>query len=207
MTKTTEIPTIEGETAEAIDRSYKAAFAAATPAGAKQPPTDVRTKLDEQLRQAHVALAGTRKASSGSRAPRTPKAPSRPQIYTKNGKPLARHTLSFAAYAATKGLGGQDVARVGVAELTAELKEKGVDEPQNTEWSVTLSNGVVLAATFAENATSSTTTEVQPAKQAAKRSSRKAPTGSTPVTRRSPKQAAKATARKATARTRKTTTK
>lgn len=65
-----------------------------------------------------------------------------------DGKPMpdSQNKLSSVAYYYTKGIGGDDVERIGVGELRDLLAKAGVSEPTTTAWEVTLPNGVTLAA-------------------------------------------------------------
>lgn len=137
--------TLTGDTPEAVDKAFKAAWTKATPKGAKAPPADVVRQLHEAQRSAHAAIAAATKKASRGGSTRPNRTMPDGFVLTKNGAPLARHSLSFMAWAATTGIDG--APRVGVDRLLELLAAEGVTEPTNgTPWTVTLPNGAVVAA-------------------------------------------------------------
>lgn len=144
MTTATAIDPAKMDRLERINaaKAEDAAVKAAAKAGEPKPATPV---LDYMNSADFNKRSKTTTRSSNGKSARAPKTPEGAVFY-KDGKPLARHNLSFAAWSATKGIGGEGVARIGVVELKAVLAKAGVAEPETTSFSVKLPNGVVLAA-------------------------------------------------------------
>lgn len=68
--------------------------------------------------------------------------------YFRDGKPMSRASNKFSclAYQCTKGVGGDEVARISTSDLVALLAKAGIEDPAHTTWTHTLPNGVTIGA-------------------------------------------------------------
>lgn len=111
-------------------------------------------------------------------------------VIARNGVPMNRNSLSYAAWHATAGIGG--AARIGVDELRVLLQKKGVKQPETTTWSVELPNGVVLS-----RGTPAEVKKHAPAKSAAKPAAKRSTAKKPAAKKTAAKKTTKRTSRKA----------